>query len=77
MRDNARMEINAQNSDSLRPSTPLTIDQFAEALGICRRTVYVLIAQRKLRTYKIGRLRRIPLSELDDFPSRQLEEAEA
>ena len=77
MRENALMAINEQNTDSLRSSTPLTIDQFAQALGICRRTVYELIAQRKLRSYKIGRLRRIPPSELDDFPHRQLEEAEA
>ncbi len=56
---------------------PLKIDEFAAAIGISARSVKRLIAQRKLRSYKIGRLRRIPPSELDDFPSRQLEEAEA
>ena len=77
MRDYAHMDINEQNTNSLRSSTPLTIDQFAQALGVCRRTVYELIAQRKVRSFKIGRLRRIPLSEIEDFPGRQLEEAEA
>ena len=77
MRDYAHMEINEQNTDSFRSSKPLTIDQFAQALGVCRRPVYELIAQRKVRSYKIGRLRRIPPSELEDFPDRQLQEAEA
>ena len=71
------MDTNTQLAASNRLQPPLTIDQFAVALGICRRTVYELIAQRKVRSYKIGRLRRIPPSELEDFPDRQLEEAEA
>ncbi len=71
------MYTKMQLAASSRTQPPLTIDQFAQALGICRRTVYELIAQRKVRSYKIGRLRRIPPSELEDFPDRQLEEAEA
>ena len=77
MREDARMTSKLQLAASNRSQPPLTIDQFAHALGICRRTVYELIAQRKVRSYKIGRLRRIPPSELEDFPDRQLEEAEA
>ena len=71
------MDTNTQLAASNRSQPPLTIDEFAHALGICRRTVYELIAQRKVRSFKIGRLRRIPLSEIEDFPGRQLEEAEA
>ena len=70
------MHTNTQLAASSRPQPPLSVDQFAKAFGICRRTVYLLISQRKLRSYKIAGLRRIPPSELEDFPNRQLEEAE-
>ena len=56
---------------------PLKIDEFATAIGISARSVRRLIASKKIRSYKIGQLRRIPPSELEDFPGRQLEEAEA
>lgn len=54
----------------------LKVDEFAAAFAISARSVKRLIAKKQVRSYKIGRLVRIPLSELHDFPTRRLEEAE-
>jgi excisionase family DNA binding protein len=43
----------------------LTVDETAEELGVSRAHVYNLIARRRLRTLKLGRSRRIPLTELE------------
>ncbi len=71
------METNSHALASHGLTQPLKIDEFADAIGISARSVKRLIVSKKIRSYKIGRLRRIPPSELDDFPSRMLEEAEA
>ena len=71
------MDTNSHTRASNGLTKPLKIDEFAAAIGISARSVKRLIASEKIRSYKIGRLRRIPPSELEDFPDRQLEEAEA
>jgi excisionase family DNA binding protein len=45
----------------------LTPEEVAEVLGIGRSTVYNLIAERLLRSFKIGRSRRVLVSDLDEY----------
>ncbi len=70
------MDTNSHALAAHGPTKPLKIDEFAAAIGISARGVKRLISSKKIRSYKIGGLRRIPPSELNDFPDRQLQEAE-
>lgn len=53
----------------------LTAEDVAEVLQIGRTRVYELIYAGQLQSIKIGRLRRVPVSAVDDFIRRQLEVA--
>lgn len=50
----------------------LTVNEAAARLAIGRTSLYELIARRELRTVKIGRARRVPVSAVDELISRQL-----
>jgi excisionase family DNA binding protein len=52
----------------------LTVDEAAEALGICRAMVYRLINAGELHTVKIGKARRISVEELQKYVERLSEE---
>jgi excisionase family DNA binding protein len=52
------------------PRLMLTAEQAADALGIGRTTVYALIKSGELRSLLIGRLRRIPLDEVEAYTTR-------
>ncbi len=41
----------------------LTVAQFADAVGVCTNTVYNWIRDGRVRSAKIGHLRRIPATE--------------
>ena len=71
------MDTNSHALAAHGPTKPLNINEFAAAFDISARSVKRLIARKKIRYYKVGRLVRIPASELNDFPDRQLQEAEA
>lgn len=45
----------------------LTPEEAAEALGVSRRTVYMLLTSRALDSVKIGALRRVPVDALRDY----------
>ena len=45
----------------------LTPSETARRLGLCRATIYRHIASGKLRTFKIGRSRRVSTDALRDF----------
>ena len=45
-------------------------EEAAEALQLSRTRVYELMAAGTLRSIKIGRLRRVPMAELEDFVHR-------
>ena len=47
------------------PRTAYTVDEAAASLGICRASIYNMIARGELRAVKIGRSTRIPAAELD------------
>lgn len=48
----------------------LTPEEAAEALGVGRSTLYDLLRLQEIRSVKIGRSRRIPVSALRDFAER-------
>lgn len=52
------------------PRVMLTVEQVADALGIGRTTAYALIKSGELRSLRIGRLRRVPLDELQAYTAR-------
>lgn len=41
----------------------LTVTQFANAVGVCQNTVYNWIRDGRVRSAKVGHLRRIPATE--------------
>ena len=52
----------------------LNVNEAASALGLGRSLVYTLVATRELTSIKIGRARRIPVSAIDEFIERRLEQ---
>lgn len=52
----------------------LNVNEAASALGLGRSLVYTLVATGELTSIKIGRARRIPVSAIDEFIERCLEQ---
>lgn len=52
----------------------LNVNEAASALGLGRSLVYTLVATGELTSIKIGRARRIPVSAIDEFIERRLEQ---
>jgi excisionase family DNA binding protein len=50
----------------------LTVPEVAQALGVCRASVYELMLLGQLPSVKIGRARRVPLVALEAFIAQQL-----
>ena len=42
-----------------------SVPEFAEAIGVSAGLVWRMVRKRRIRSFKIGRLRRIPASELE------------
>lgn len=54
------------------PKVLLTVGEAAEALSLGRTLVYELLMHGDLASIKIGSLRRIPVSALDEFVARRM-----
>ena len=54
----------------------LTAEEVAEALNVGRCTVYDLIRTGQLQSFKIGKLRRIPVDAVHDYARRMIEQAD-
>ena len=52
------------------PRLLLTVEEAAERIGICRSNMFKLIRQGDVESVKIGRLRRVTPSALEDFVRR-------
>jgi excisionase family DNA binding protein len=52
----------------------LTPQEAAQALGIGRTVLYQLLTRKDIRSFKLGAARRIPLSALQEFIERQIEQ---
>lgn len=64
---NAAYAATVRSSGSPLPVGLLTPEQAARALAIGRSEVYKLIAANRLRSVKVGRLRRIPSTAIADL----------
>jgi excisionase family DNA binding protein len=53
----------------------MTVAEAANALGLCRSVIYELLLTGELASVKIGRARRIPISALEAFVERRLNES--
>lgn len=60
------MDSHVTNTNTV-PRLLLTPEQAADALGLGRSRVYELMRDRRLRSVKVGRSRRIPYTSLLDF----------
>jgi excisionase family DNA binding protein len=56
-----------------QPRLLLTMEEAAESLGICRAYLYRLVTEKQIATVKLGRARRIPLTELQAFIEQNLD----
>ena len=67
----------AAATEGIRALQPLVLGPAAAArvLGIDRTMLYRLLASDALKSLKIGRRRLVPVSELEDFVRRQIEES--
>jgi excisionase family DNA binding protein len=54
------------------PKVLLTVDEAARALSLGRTLVYELVMKREIESIKVGRMRRIPVTALQDYVRRQL-----
>jgi excisionase family DNA binding protein len=54
----------------------LTAEEVAEALNVGRCTVYDLIRTGQLPSFKIGKLRRIPVDAVHEFARRMIAESD-
>lgn len=55
----------------------LTVEQFAERTNLGRTTVYAKLAAGEVASVKVGKLRRIPTDEVDQYIKRLLAEQSA
>jgi excisionase family DNA binding protein len=58
--------------DATAPTKLLTVNEVAATLGCGRTLVYELLGRRELNHIKIGRLTRIPPSEIERFVRRRM-----
>ncbi|MFI5607240.1 helix-turn-helix domain-containing protein [Amycolatopsis sp. NPDC051903] len=59
----------------LPPRVLLTVEEAGERLGIGRTTAYSLVRSGELQSVRIGRLRRISVSAIDEFAARLVAES--
>lgn len=53
----------------------LTVAEAAAMLSINRSTLYRMLLEGQIRTIRIGRLRRVPVSALQEFVTRQVQDS--
>lgn len=57
-------EVNRMNHEN---TTVIRVDELAKILSIGRNTAYELVRSSKIRSVKIGRTYRIPLTAVEDY----------
>jgi excisionase family DNA binding protein len=65
-------DTNSDTHPTVGPGRLLDVNQVADVLGCGRTLVYELLGRGELRRVKVGRLTRVPSSELDRYVLRQL-----
>ncbi len=54
----------------------VTVDDAAAMLSIGRTAAWELVRKRKIKSVKIGRTRRIPLNEIEEYVRKLIEDEE-
>ena len=70
MSQEQRVEVSQQPSQPLPERVLLTAEEAAEQLGIGRTLMYKLIADGEIESIRIGRLRRVPTTAIQDYANR-------
>lgn len=65
----------SEKLETVMPRKLLSVAECAIAMGISRAHLYSLVMRGEIPSIKIGRARRIPVSALEEWIARQLEEA--
>lgn len=55
----------------------VTVDELAETLSIGRTAAWELVRKRKIKSVKIGRTRRVPVTAIQEYIDNLLEEEAA
>ncbi len=55
----------------------VTVDELAEALSIGRTAAWELVRKRKIKSVKIGRTRRVPVSAIQEYIDQLLDQEAA
>jgi len=63
------------NSDSEQQRLLLTVDEAAQVLSLSRSLMYALLMSEQVISFKIGRVRRVPVSALQAYVDRQVSQA--
>ena len=63
------------NSDSEEQRLLLTVDEAAQVLSLSRSLMYALLMSEQVISFKIGRVRRVPVSALQAYVDRQVSQA--
>lgn len=66
------VEADGDGSSGAPPALLLTIEEAAERLQVGRCTMQALLLSGEVQSFKIGRLRRVPPSALEDYIARQM-----
>ena len=62
-------------SDSEQQRLLLTVDEAAQVLSLSRSLMYALLMSEQVISFKIGRVRRVPVSALQAYVDRQVSQA--
>ena len=71
------MEVQRLSRESTAPKHKVlvNVDELAKILSIGRTAAWELVRKRKVKSVKIGRTRRVPLTAIDEYVKQLLEEA--
>ncbi|GAA2819041.1 helix-turn-helix domain-containing protein [Saccharopolyspora taberi] len=70
-------EIPSPEPRTMPERTLLTVQEAADRLRIGRTKVYALVKSGEIESVRIGRLRRVPVSAIDDYAARLVAEQAA
>lgn len=62
--------VEAEVREERRPQLLLTVSEAAECLAIGRTAAYALVSSGELESVRIGRLRRVPISAIEEYVNR-------
>ena len=68
------MQAEKSHQDTI-PKLLLTIEEAAQVLSLSRSLMYALLMSEQVISFKIGRVRRVPVSALQAYVDRQVSQA--